>query len=500
VTTFVAGLDLTEWFRENITSTLLFSTATTSAEPVHVLNGFLAQCLQGPRAPKLASELIAKRGGNWAVSTEKLKELATRAPVPLGLPNDTKQLDSVRQLLRDLLASDAAVFPSEQSYQVAHPGFITSDRTGAAMGALCASLLLHHAGGGEDVLSLAKRLCEPQPNPYWAVQSALAGRVDPESFTVLDAAPVPWVDDAQTKEFADNLGALLLRAVRLGTLAADSLDALKVLANAAEFACVLTYAQVPSLQLAGGLVPMLVTVSADADTVRDASARGSLPMLHSAMDSWIVSKLQATVSERLGAAATDRKAVEEFLTSTKPFAHGAKEKRLERSRKLVEKSPDVLGRFIAADSRAGEDLSLPAALVLLDLLRATMATSYSQWLEHHAKRCGFLAPRAGTTAKRLCVEATLVTTLVLAAIEEDESHVSYDEWLERLRDRFGVLVGPSNQTRSMTPRASEADLEENRDALSALLTRVGLARAYSDNTVEVLNPLKIWSTRSVVRR
>ncbi|MGW2672551.1 hypothetical protein ACWC5F_31450 [Streptomyces sp. NPDC001272] len=493
--TFVGGLDLTKWFEENVTSTLMFSTATTSADPVHVLNGFLAQCLTGPRAPKIANELVAKRSGTWAVGSEKLKASVKRAPIPLQLPADGERLETVRNVLRELLATDSAVFPSQQSYQVAHPGFITNDPTGAGMGRLCASLLLEHADGQEDVLGLARRLCEPQPNPYWAVQSALLGEVDGESFSVAERSPVPWVSDSQTENLARDLGLLLKRAVRLGSVAADSLDALKVLANAAEFACILTYAQVPSLQFSGELTPMLASVSADADTVRDASARGSVPVLHSVVDRWIASKLQVTVSDVLGPAVTDRKVVEDFLTSTIPYTRGAKEKRQERSRKLVAKTPDVLGRFVAEDSRVGEDLSGPAALVLLDLLRATMAQSYSQWFEHNARRCGFLAPRAGTTVKRFCVEAPLVTTLVLAATEEDETHVPYDVWLARLHRKFGILVGPGPETRSMVPRATEADLEENREALAALLNRVGLARAYSDNTVEVLNPLRIWKTR-----
>jgi hypothetical protein len=360
------------------------------------------------------------------------------------------------------------------------------------MGGLCASLLLRQTGGTEAIAALAARLCDPQPNPYWAVQSALVGEVGGGDFSVAQAGTVPWIDDDSTARLADDLGGLLRRAVRLGTVAADSLDALKVLATTAEFACVLTYAQVPSLQLTAAMVPLLVTVSSDAHTVRDASARGSLPILHSTVDNWVVSKLKATVAEKLGPSVHDRKVVEEFLSDTQPYGRGAKAKRLERSQKLVEKTPEVLGRIVANGDQ-NDDLSLPAALVLLDLLRATMAQSYSHWFEHHARRCGFLAPRAGTTVKRFCVEAPLATTLVLAATEDDETHVPYGEWLARLRDRFGILVGADARTRSMTPRASEADLEENRDALSDLLTRIGLARAYSDNTVEVLNPLAIWS-------
>ncbi|MFD8506406.1 hypothetical protein ACFV2L_27310 [Streptomyces sp. NPDC059687] len=495
--TFVAGIDLTPWFRENVTDTLVFSTAATSAKPVHVLNGFLSKCLEGPRAPKLASALIARNSNSWVTAEKPLRQVLARAPLPFKVPSSSADLDKVRHLLRALLAGDKAVFATMQSYQVAHPAFITNDPTGGAMGLLCASLLLNHASGADELLALVERLCETQPNPYWVLQSALAGPVDPNSFSISEVRPVPWVTNDVTKQFANNLGNMLRRAVQLGSVAADSLDALKVLANAIEFACVLSYAQVPSLLVAGNFTPLLAVVSSDADTVLDSSARGSLPLMHSAMDNWIASKLQRTVRERLGDAVQDKSAAEAFLLQTVPFSAGAKEKRLERSRLLVEKTPEALEHLIpkADPTHAPQDLSGPVALVLLDLVKTTMAQSYSQWFDHHARHCGFLAPRRGNTSKRFCIEANLITTLVLAVLEEQESEVSFDEFLKRLETRFGIAVGPTAQTRSMAPRASESELESNRDALACLLTRLGLARAYSDNTTEVLNPLKIWNVR-----
>ncbi|MDQ0940732.1 hypothetical protein [Streptomyces sp. V1I1] len=495
--TFVAGIELTPWFRENVTETLVFSTATTNAEPVHVLNGFLSRCLVGPRAPKLASALIARKSSSWVTAEESLRQMLARAEIPFKVPSDSADLDAARQLLRQLLASDNAVFASLQSYQVAHPAFITNDRTGGAMGLLCASLLLNHASGADALLALVKRLCETQPNPYWVLQSALAGPIDAGSFIISEVGPVPWVTNDVTRTFANDLGNLLRRAVQLGSVAADSLDALKVLANAIEFACVLSYAQVPSLLTTGSLTPLLAVVSPDADTVLDSSARGSLPLMHTAMDNWIASKLQSTVRERLRDAVQDKNVAEEFLLQTTPFSAGAKEKRLERSRLLVAKTPEALEYLIpkAGMAQGPQDLTGPVALVLLDLLKTTMAQSYSQWFEHHARRCGFLAPRRGNTSKRFCIEANLITTLVLAALTEEESEISYDEFLRRLESRFGISVGPTEQTRSMTPRASESELELNRDSLADMLTRLGLARAYSDNTTEVLNPLKIWNAR-----
>ncbi|MFC1412827.1 hypothetical protein ACEZCY_27935 [Streptacidiphilus sp. N1-12] len=492
--TFIAGLNLTEWFKDSISSTLGFTTATVNAEPVHILNGVLAQSLEGPRAPKLAQALISKKSGSWATSDSILRRTAERSNIPLVLPADPLELGSLRNLLRELLGSDGAVFTAEQSYQVAHPGFVTTDRTGAQMGRLCASLLLHHAHAGPEVMALAERLCSPQPNPYWAVQSALVGELTIDQFSIPEVEPVPWAHDAKTDQFANDLGGLLRRTVQLGSVAADSLDALKVLANAAEFVCVLAYAQVPSLMMYGAHTPLLVAVSQDAQTVRDASARGSLPSVHAAMDTWVASRLQKTVSERLGAEVTDRSTVESFLASTIPYGRGAQQKRSEKSQKVIEKSKEMLAQYLPVGLSGEFDLSEPAALALLDMLRATMAQGYSHWFEHHAKRCGFLAPRRGRTIKRLCVEATLATTLVLAAVEEDEASLPYNEWLTRLHSRYGIIVGPASQARHMSPRASEYDLEENRDALAVLLTRIGLARAYSDNTVEVLNPLQIWKT------
>ncbi|MEO3747135.1 hypothetical protein [Plantactinospora sp. B5E13] len=484
----ISGLNLTAWFYDNVTSKLGFSTATTSADPVHVLNSFLGSSFKGPRAPELARQMIAKKERRWSVPTEDIVGVAAAAERPVNLSGSSSDIEVLRQVIRSLVASDGAVFPSNQAYQVAHPGFVTNDWTGADIGKQCSALLLEWGDGAKAMSSLIERLCTPQPNPLWALQSVFYGRPSASDFTVTAPVKVPWAEEEACISLARHLGSLLHRCVRLGATSVDSLSGLRVLATACEFVCTLIYAQVPSLLgPSRTLVPLLVAVSDEAPTVREVSARVSVPAVHGAMDTWIAGMLQAEVLDRLGEAASDRKAVERFLLRTLPYSRGAKNTRSARSEQMIARAPAMLAHV--ESGHPYQNLAYPTALVLLDLLRTTMAQSYDSWFDHHARRCGFLAPRRGRSAKRLCVEAPLVTTLVLAGLEDHEPQVEYSTWLERLSSRFGILVGPGDVTRTMVQRASETDLESNQDALALLLARVGLARAYSDNTVEVLNPL-----------
>ncbi|MFG1775234.1 hypothetical protein ACGFIG_02225 [Micromonospora sp. NPDC049048] len=434
--------------------------------------------------------MIAKKERSWSIPNEDIASVAAAAERPVNLSGSLADIEVLRQVIRSLIASDGAVFPSNQSYQVAHPGFVTNDWTGGDIGKQCAALLLEYGDGTKAMSSLIERLCSPQPNPLWALQSVFSGQPTPPDFSIAAPVKVPWAEAESCRQLAHNLGRLLHRCVTLGATGVDSLSGLRVLASACEFVSTLIYAQVPSLMgRSQSLAPLLVAVSDEAPTVREVSARVSVPAVHGAMDTWIAEMLQAEVAERLGGAVSDRRAVEKFLLRTLPYSRGAKIARSARSEQMIANAPAMLSQL--ESGRQNEDLALPAALVLLDLLRTTMSQSYDGWFDHHARRCGFLAPRRGRSAKRLCVEAPLVTTLVLAGLDDDETQVEYGLWLERLSSRFGIHVGPNDVTRTMVPRASEADLESNHDALSLLLARVGLARAYSDNTVEVLSPLPV---------
>jgi hypothetical protein len=206
------------------------------------------------------------------------------------------------------------------------------------------------------------------------------------------------------------------------------------------------------------------------------------------MDAWIVALMQNEVRSVLGSKTEDRSTVERFLLNTVPFSGtGSKQARDKRRQLLVKNSPVMLAQLIGDIGTV--DYSLAAALILTDLLRTTMTQGYDSWFDHHARRCGFLAPRRGPSAKRLCIEASLVTTLVLAGLDDGERRIPYTLWLDRLSERFGIVAAPSPIARSMPMPAVETDLEENRDSLASLIGRVGLARSYSDNTVEVLSPL-----------
>src|SRR4051794_31163685 len=120
----VAPVSLKDWFAEVVRGTLGFSPATTTPEPVHVLNGLLNACFAGGGRTKLATALVAKRYGR-PPPAEDVVPLAAGAAPPVEVPSDPADLEVARDAIRRLLAADKAVFPSTQSFQVAHASMIT---------------------------------------------------------------------------------------------------------------------------------------------------------------------------------------------------------------------------------------------------------------------------------------------------------------------------------------------------------------------------------------
>ena len=118
------------------------------------------------------------------------------------------------------------------------------------------------------------------------------------------------------------------------------------------------------------------------------------------------------------------------------------------------------------------------------------------------RRAGFLAPwsnqgRGGKLRKRYTATAEFLETLVAATVEPDEP-VEFPEFLERLRDYFGVVVGrPEDDAvirhtnlrdEEFWPAVvsiNEEDLRRNVEEFRELLVESGYAKAYADGRTMV---------------
>jgi hypothetical protein len=479
---FPAPIDLNQWFEERVERFLILTPTSTSPQPVHVLNGFFHHSLVGRRAPRTAVDFVAaKSGGEWAIGNAQLRQKSS-----LRFPTDDLKLEKARRAVGALIAADRAVFSSFASFQLAHLGLITSDQTHHHLGELASRLALSADDGVSALRMVVKRLGQPQPNPHWAVEKVLSEPGILDGLDVQEPSPSQWWGgDPRCANLADDLSQLLVKALRLCEQAHDALLALQILAVTATWAGLIVYAQVPNLCLRRSLVPLLCEAGEPGSlhSLRLASA-AVIDGLDGNFQEWLSAMLAIEVDELFGGVVPEGQDAINYI-------HESNVKKLAGGAKL---QPGQIEEIYRA-WRHDHPPRLALAYTLQDSLTAAMGNKARDWFAAVGRHCGFVGPRRGHPA-RLRVEVSLAPTLLLAGMEPtDGPTVPFSEWLARVADRFGVIVGPHALSRGMVPRASEEHLERNQAELSSLFTSLGLARRYSDGVTELLNPFHLWVPR-----
>ncbi len=485
--TIAAPIDLNEWFNDEITKRLVILPTSNSPKPVHVLNGFFHNCLTGQRSSRVAVDLIATtdknvtRGG-WAVPTAQLLE-----KTKLLLPKDEIKLDRARRSVRSLIASDGAAFNANASFQLAHLGLVTSDRTHFRLGELAARLAFLDAQTPDLIRKLIARLKDPQPNPYWALEKLLSDDATVAALDVKQPADAKWWgSDPNGLKLAGHLSNFLVRAIKLSVESRDSLVGLQTLAYSTTFAGLLAFAQFPGMAVNNGQSATLLCEAGDPGvlmTVRAASAE-SLNRVDQRFREYLFTELKAELDKRFRGKFPDGDTAIKFIQE-------CKQKRLAGGRELGD---DKL-RDLYLSWRADSDPGVAIARTLEDALASATGNKPRDWFSAVGRHCGFVGPRRGPLP-RLRVEVALAPSLVLAGLDEGDGRVvPMSLWSRRLEERFGLVFGPGDRARAMPQRAAEEELELNQNFLAQLLSSLGLARRYSDGVTEILNPLEIWVKR-----
>lgn len=103
---------------------------------------------------------------------------------------------------------------------------------------------------------------------------------------------------------------------------------------------------------------------------------------------------------------------------------------------------------------------------------------------------GFLGPDRGIGDPRGFLDTPLLSVLVRGLA--GDSALDYEEFVQRLGDELGLVVGPGNDGRLATQVSSQRSggdlyslLVDNQECLRLRLLRTGLARSYSDSHTEV---------------
>jgi hypothetical protein len=478
--TLPAPLEMKDWFAASVQDYLGLQPTSTSPQPVHVLNGFLHSSLSGKRASRAATDLIAqKAGGQWGLSADDLRRKGS-----LELPSSDHDLMQVRRATRGLINTDRAVFAGFASFQLAHLGLVTSDRTHFKLGSLASRLALGPGAAATQLEGLIETLQVPQPNPHWALEAVLAEPGMTDDWEVVTPPEVNWWGtDPRCVRLAEDLGGVLRRVLMLADAGVDSLLAMQTLGIAATWCGLLTFAQVPSLLMDEGHLPLLLEagVPGALPTLRDSSARG-VDNVQRSFDNWLISRLTETVRELFHGEPPTNDEAHEFLSSSKLYTLSG------GSQKSQERMPEIFDLWM----KDSGDTFAALGSALGDGLKSSMGDKPRSWFAAVGRHCGFVGPRRGYPA-RFRVEVALVPALVLAGMSDDDGpSVPFKLWQERLAERFGLYFGPNAAVRQTTPRASEEDLAANSAALAHLLYSLGMARRFSDSVTEVLNPLVLW--------
>ena len=129
--------------------------------------------------------------------------------------------------------------------------------------------------------------------------------------------------------------------------------------------------------------------------------------------------------------------------------------------------------------------------LLMDILMGDFRKNFLGVHSKLAKRVGFVAPRKGASG-RFVLGDTLLKTLTLANLPVG-TEMPFDLFLNRLHERYGIVVGPDQARQSGLFRRQSINAEyydRNKAALLEKMQRAGLAVEYSDATAIVIGTLR----------
>lgn len=158
---------------------------------------------------------------------------------------------------------------------------------------------------------------------------------------------------------------------------------------------------------------------------------------------------------------------------------GATEVQANREIEEFEKEGLPLGR--------GEYTALPWLRSLLDLGYST--ANLTKAFRTTGRKVGFVAPDRSAGEPRFVLETPLLGTLVTAIC--DRSSIPFEAFVDAMRDRLGIVLGPGSLRDVPNLRFWESagiarqQLRDNQEMLRVRLVRAGLAREYSDGHTEV---------------
>jgi hypothetical protein len=323
-------------------------------------------------------------------------------------------------------------------------------------------------------------------NGAW--DEAVAGHDEP-----MIEGRIGWILDPRCplyRQFAEDLDVFLDNTL-------DSLECLELLAHLISFhiVCYIYHRAHPASaaegHASGSCVDacrpqLLVDLLGDEDggVIRERSA--ALLRRH---DAWQIERARDLVRERVRALAAEQPDDEQLLEHLHQRAEQDFGRARTRAVAVYEQRFRELSARYSAGEMAREAVIGGFADSVFDALSADFRDNFLAVHSRLGRAVGLIAPRRGPRP-HFALGDTLLKTLVIANLRPNET-LSFGALLERLYERYGIVVGPGEAREAgliERLRINEEYYARNRDALLARMKRAGLVAQYSDATALVHRP------------
>ena len=463
----------------------------TKIKPVHIANALMRSEHRVVGRMSVLQQLFE---GTLARNSLDKRVAAVRSMIDsqrdrwgaLGQASDLKAsplMTKVLPLIRTLLGADGAAFgtsPDLSSFSSPTALTVTGDPSDDGAGAFIHSLWGGHADAARlPILDLLSGLSSPtkdaaQMDDLSALLAPLVDKTRPRSSTAaLSEEEVVYSPVEQRLRHAANRLCAYERELQPNPI--SSLQRIVLLAALSMFAHAATRAH----ENAGAMERVLLLDASNDhySPIAQASTRCVAHLLGDASD-----YMASVLNDLLTAQVSDWP--EMPLGALNKLLEGAGLPPLERNSPLARRIEEI-----AADAEDPEELRREVADELIRQAEGSQRRGLDGYLRMLGIRAGFLYPIQKNPHKRLNPADRTLEVLVATAIDVAAPPVEYRDFLEQLRQQWGVVVGGRIDDAGELARAGiqvpPRALSENSERFLTRLESLGLARRLADSVAVV---------------
>jgi len=467
-----------------------------SIKPVHVANG-LARALTGRTYVTTAVTRLVRRyvrNQKLGVDEERfpnaelLAQFGEAFEGPRGHDPDALHLTRLRALAFDVLAADGAVFPTQQSFTLSNERFVTGDPSDVGMGTFLTQLLLAEPTKRTEAAIYIRELLQSEDDPWTTLALPMlelggvnvAARSDGDERIKKSAHLFEATGGVLASPTLRNLRDAYDRLARFERNAGSKLNSLR------------------RLMLFGCFVLYVHAISRWSE--RDDSAPRP-PILLDMFDGTLISVADASRAALRAAGDAIEGVIRSRFLEHVASEYGSTGKQIDVALDgagLSERTQLLYRTYCEGGTEPARALARAMAEEAIDKEREAPIGS----LIELGRRAGFLAPwsnqgRGGKLRKHYTATAEFLETLIAATIEPDEP-LEFPEFLDRLREYFGVVVGRPEDDAAIrhtnlgdeefwaaVVSINEEDLRQNVEEFRGLIVESGYGKSYADGRTMV---------------